>query len=82
MATQIKLYSKGFAEIRTFPKVMKMLDDIAEATARRAGEGFEAEPAKPTGGRVRGRAAVVARTTDAMRAQAKSRALERAIGGA
>lgn len=82
MATRIKLNMKGFAEIRTLPKVMGILDDIAQATARRAGEGFEAERAKPTSGRVRGRAAVVATTNEAMRAQAKNRSLERAIGGA
>ena len=82
VASNVKLNMKAFAEIRTAPKVMKMLDDIAEATASRAGEGFRAEPAKATGGRVRGRAAVITVTADAMRAQAKNRALERAIGGA
>jgi hypothetical protein len=75
-------FNKGaFAEIRTAPKVMAMLDDIAEQTARRAGDGFEAIPAEKTGGRVRGRAAVVTATTEAMEEQSRNRRLERSLGG-
>lgn len=76
-----KLHIKNFSEIRTAPKVMDMLDDIASGTARRAGKGFEAKPARATGGRVRGRAAVVTTDTDAMRRQSKDRVLERSLGG-
>ena len=77
----LRFNQAGFQAIRTAPKVMVMLNDIANATAARAGDGFESRPAARTGGRVRGRAAVVAATHAAMRAQSRNRALERALGG-
>lgn len=83
MAGRVKLQFRrdGFAEIRTAPKVMAMLNDIAEQTADRAGDGFEARPAEATGGQVRGRAAVITTTAEAMRDQAKNHSLEKALGG-
>lgn len=77
----LKFRQAGFAEIRTAPKVMAMLNDIARSTAARAGDGFEAKPAERTGGRVRGRAAVVTASHRAMRDQSRNRTLERSIGG-
>lgn len=54
-------FRKGaFAEIRTLPAVMDMLDDYADRKAAEGGDGYHAEAADETGGRVRGRAAVVA----------------------
>lgn len=79
--TNIKILTKNFEQIRTSPKAMALLNDIADATARRAGDGFEAKPAAITGGRVRGRAAVVTTDYEAMVKQAKDHALERALGG-
>ena len=76
----LKFNTKGFQEIRTSPGTMKMLNSLATSTANRAGDGFEAKPADVTGGRVRGRAAVVAVTTEAMRSEARDHALLKAIG--
>lgn len=76
---RLKFNQKAFAEIRTAPKVMAMLDEIAEQTADRAGDGFEARPAAETGGKVRGRAAVITTTHEAMRDQAKSHTLQRSL---
>lgn len=78
---RIDFRQAGFAEIRTAPKVMSMLNDIAQGTANRAGEGFEARPAARTGGKVRGRAAVVTTSYEAMRQQARSHTLEKSLGG-
>ena len=68
-----------FAEIRTLPAVMAELNEHAERIAARAGDGFEAEPAARTGGRVRGRAAVVTRTFKAMRRQARDHVIEKSL---
>lgn len=76
----VKLNESAFREIRTAPKVMKMLNDIAAKTAARAGDGFEARSAEVTGGQVRGRAAVVTTTVKAMRAEARDHTLVRALG--
>jgi hypothetical protein len=75
-----KLNMKGFEAIRTAPKVMDMLDEIAQDMADRAGEGYKAVPASATGGRVRGRAMVVTDTFEAKVDQAKNRTLERVVG--
>lgn len=77
----LRFRQQGFAEIRTAPKVMKMLNEVAEQTAGRAGDGFEATAAEVTGGRMRGRAAVVTTTYDAMKSQARDHTLEKALGG-
>lgn len=53
----------GFAEIRTAPKVMAMLNDIADgvaaSSANASGGEYVVRRAEETGGKVRGRAAVV-----------------------
>ena len=69
----------AFAEIRTLPAVMDELNDLAGGVAARAGEGFEARPAEESGGRVRGRAAVVTATTEAMVRQARDHVLESSL---
>lgn len=78
---QIKFNPAGFQAIRTAPKVMGLLNDIANATAARAGDGFEARNAEVTGGKVRGRAAVITTHHKSMRDQSRNRTLERSIGG-
>lgn len=78
---QLKFNQSAFAEIRTAPKVMAMLNDIAGQTAARAGDGFESRSAEATGGKVRGRAAVITVSHKAMRDQSRNRTLERSIGG-
>lgn len=70
----------AFADLRTEPAVMDELDAHAERIAAAAGDGYEAMPAAETGGRVRGRAAVVTTTTGAMRDNAKNHTLVRALG--
>lgn len=73
---RIKWNRGVFAEIRTMPTVMAELDNLAEGIADRAGAGYEAEPAQVTGGRVRGRAAVITRTVEAMIDEARNHTLE------
>lgn len=79
--TRVKVAWKrgAFAELRTSPGVMAQVDRTAQAMADRAGPGYEAKPAKKTGGRVRGRAAVIPTTHDAIRDQAKNHTLERVV---
>jgi len=72
----------GFRALRTDRAVMKMLDKKAEAIAKAAGDGFEAKPAHLTGGRVRGRAAVVATTRKAAAAEARDHVLLNALSAA
>ena len=75
----------GYRAIRTAPKVMKMLNEKAHEVASRAsGSGpgeFTVHEAQVTGGRVRGRAAVVTTTYEAMKSQARNHTLEKALGG-
>ena len=70
---------EAFAEVRTMPAVMAELNRIADGIADRAGDGFVAEPAQKTGGRVRGRAAVVTATPRAMAVEARDHVLERSL---
>lgn len=72
----------GFRELRTDPKVMADLNHRAEAVAAAAGDGFEAEPVYVTGGRVRGRAAVISTTRKAAAAEATNHVLLQAIDAA
>lgn len=60
----------AFREIRTSQPVMAELNAYAESKAS-AHPGFIAHPAKATGGRVRGRAAVVTGTVEAMLHEAR-----------
>lgn len=77
MARRVKIqWKRGvFAEIRTLPAAMSELDSMADAIANRAGDGFAARPAEKTGGKVRGRAAVVTVTARAMRRNAREQTL-------
>lgn len=72
----------AFADLRTDPAVMRELDAYAEQIASAAGDGYEAKGAEVTGGKVRGRAAVVATTVKANRDNAKNHTLVRALGQA
>lgn len=56
---RVKLNEAGFRAVRTDPKVMAMLTAHAQAVAAEGGKGYHPEPAEVTGGKVRGRAAVV-----------------------
>jgi len=64
-----------FAEIRTLPRVLSELDSMADAIANRAGDGFESRSAAPTGGKIRGRAAVITASARAMRRNARDQTL-------
>lgn len=77
MARRVKIHWKRgvFAEIRTLPAVLSELDSMAEAIANRAGDGFEARAAENTGGKVRGRAAVVTASMKAIRRNAREQTL-------
>lgn len=74
---RIRWNYRGFGQVRTLPKVMAMLTDEAESRAQSAGEGYIAKPADVTGGRVRGRAAVLAATGPARRREAREHNLAR-----
>ena len=52
---------------------------LTEQIAAAAGEGFEAQPAEKTGGRVRGRAAVISTTRAAAKAEAERHVLLSAL---
>ena len=77
--TRVKIeWNRGaFGEIRTMPGVMKELDGLAARMAAAAGRGYLAKPAKPTGGRRRGRAAVLTADFDSVRDNAKNGTLAR-----
>ena len=79
MAVRIKWRLAGFREVRTSPEVMAELNRLAAGVAARAGEGYVAEPAAVTGGRGRGRAAVITATEDARRDQAENHTLEASL---
>lgn len=67
-------------KLRTQPALLAELNARAEAIARAAGPGYETRPAAATGGRVRGRAAVITGTPAAVRDNAKNHTLMRALG--
>ncbi len=77
---RIKWNRGAFAELRTLPAVMNELGGYADRIASAAGDGYEATTPAVTGGRVRGRAAVVATTAKANRDNAKNHTLLRALG--
>lgn len=72
---KIKWKRGVFAEIRTMPAVLSELDGMVADIARAAGEGFESRPATKTGGKVRGRAAVITASARAMRRNARDQTL-------
>lgn len=59
MTAKFKWNRAGFVQVRTMPAVMGRLNAYAESKAAQGGDGYHAKPAERTGGRVRGRAAVV-----------------------
>lgn len=77
MAGRVKLRwnMPGFRALRTSPKMLQNLQGRAERIADKAGPGFVAAPAGVTGGRGRGRVAVVAATRNANRKNAKDHTL-------
>ncbi len=79
---RIKWNRGAFAELRTEPAVMDELDRYAEHIANVAGDGYVANMAEETGGRVRGRASVVTATPAAIRDNAKNHTLLYALGQA
>ena len=76
---KIKWKPGVFAEIRTMPAVMSMVDGMADDIARAAGEGFESSPATKTGGKVRGRAAVITVTNRARKRNARDQVLLKSL---
>lgn len=79
MAVKIKWRQGCWRELRVMPEVLDELDRLARGIASRAGDGFIAQPAQVTGGRGRGRAAVVTGDLNAMRRQAKDHVIEAAL---
>lgn len=79
--TQVKMKwkRKAFPEIRTMPGVMKELTSLASRMASAAGPGYTAKPAEATGGRIRGRSAVVTTTSRAIRDNATRHTLSRVV---
>lgn len=75
---RIEFHDEGFIEVLTSSQMRDILADQAQQVARRAGAGFEARPG--TGGRVRARAFVSAETPRAVRKNARSATLLRALG--
>ncbi|RRD03226.1 hypothetical protein EII34_15080 [Arachnia propionica] len=69
----------GFKALRTHPKMMADLQARAERIADKAGPGFKAAGAGITGGRGRGRVAVVATTQNANRKNAREHTLLRSL---
>lgn len=82
MSLTIKWSLQGFRDLRTEPAVLADLDRRAEAVAAAAGRGFEAKTPEVTGGRVRGRAAVVSTTRAAAKAEAERHVLLLALDAA
>ena len=78
MAT-IKWNLDGFREARTSPKVLDLLADEAERIAGQCGDGYEARGPEVSGGRGRGRAAVVTTTVKAMVHEAKHHTLANSV---
>lgn len=76
---KIKWRRGVFAEVRTMPAVMRELASMASDVAREAGEGFEVRGPDVTGGRVRGRAAVVTASHEAIRRNARDLILIKAL---
>lgn len=77
--TRLSWNIPGFRALRTDPKMLKDLQGRAERIADAAGPGFKAAPVGITGGRGRGRVAVVAVTGCANRRNAKNHTLMRAL---
>ena len=75
----IKWNPSAFAEIRTLPAAMALLNQHAQRIAAAAGKGFEASPAEATGGRIRGRASVRTASIRAMVVQARDHVLEKSL---
>ena len=67
----------GFAEVRSTPAVLGMLKSAADQRAAAAGEGYETRGPQTSGGRGRGRAAVITGNAKARRAEAISHNLAR-----
>lgn len=70
----------AFRDLRTLPAVMAELERRGRAVADAAGDGYEASPARVTGGWGRGRVTVKTATTSARRREAKDHNLLRALG--
>ena len=77
--TRISWRLPGFKELRTHPKMLTDLQARAERIADKAGPGFKAAPVGVTGGRGRGRVAVVATTRNANRRNAREHTLLRSL---
>ncbi len=76
--TKVVLNSTGWDELRKSPEVEKLVADVAQDIAERAGDGFAVAVHQRKNLVV---ANVYTETADAMRAEAKSGALSKAVGG-
>jgi len=69
----------AFRELRTLPAAMAELAERGQRIASAAGDGYEASPARVTGGKGRGRVSVKTATTSARRREAKDHTLLKAL---
>lgn len=76
---KVELNHSGFRSLLTGPEVTAYVDSLAAQLAREAGSGFVVKPAYGSFGGGRHVAHVGTGTLDAMRAQARDKALTRAL---
>lgn len=76
--TKVVLNIPGWDELRKSPEVEKLVEDVAQGIADRAGDGFAVAVHQRRKLVV---ANVYTETADAMRAEAKNGALSKAVGG-
>ena len=82
MAKRVEMRWKrgAFAEIRTLPGVSAEVTKVAQRMGSAAGSDYTVNDARPTGGRVRARASVVAGSIKARRDNARNGTLTRVLG--
>jgi len=78
---KVVLNLAGFQALRTDPAVMDEIERLADGIAERAGDGYEVDGPRKTGGRVRGHASVFTATPAAMVKNARDNTLLTALGG-
>ena len=74
----VELVSAGVRELLRSPEIQSNINEVAEAVARRAGEGYEAVPG--TKGKTRANVRVQAGTPEANRDNKKNNTLLKALG--
>ena len=78
---KVVLHNAGFRALRTDPAIMDEIGRLTNGMADRAGDGYEVDGPRVTGGRGRGHASVFTATPRAMVDNAKNNTLLTAFGG-